>query len=92
MYRAEYDNAHDVSTPTTFNPFEPTDYDATTDTVIQKHAVETSTILSLSAEYNILSCLSVYTYTDLLIVKNVNNVEGVNGTDLQVTLGVSYTL
>ncbi len=92
MYRAEYDNAHDVSTPTTFNPFEPTDYDTTTDTPIQEHAVETSTILSLSAEYNILSCLSVYTYTDLLIVKNVNNVDGVNGTDLQLTLGVSYTL
>ena len=92
MYRDEYDNAPDVSTPTTFNPFEPTDYDTTTDTIIQKHAVETSTILSLSAEYNILSCLSAYTYADLLIVKNVNNVEGVNGTDFQLTFGVSYSL
>ena len=92
MYRKEYDDAPDVSTPTTFDPFDPKDYDTTTGKVIQKHAVETSTILSLSAKYNILSCLSVYTYTDLLIVKNVNNVEGVNGTDLQVTLGVSYTL
>ncbi len=92
MYRKEYDDAPDVSTPTKFDPFDPKDYDTTTKKVIQKHAVETSTILSLSAEYNILSCLSVYTYTDLLIVKNVNNVDGVNGTDLQVTLGVSYTL
>lgn len=92
MYRKEYDDAPDVSTPTTFDPFDPKDYDTTTGKVIQKHAVETSTILSLSAKYNILSCFSVYTYTDLLIVKNVNNVEGVNGTDLQVTLGVSYTL
>ncbi len=92
MYRKEYDNAPDVSTPTTFNPFDPEDYDTTTNKVLQKHAVETSTILSLNAEYNIISCLSVYTYADLLIVKNVNNGEGVNGTDLQVTFGVSYSL
>ncbi len=92
MYQGNYDNAPDVSTPTTFDPFDPADYDTTTGKVIQEHAVENSTILSLSAEYNILSCLSAYTMVDLLIVKNVNNVEGVNGTDLQVTLGVSYSL
>ena len=92
MYQGNYDNAPDVSTPTTFDPFNPDDYDPATDTVKQEHAVETSTILSLSAEYNILSCLSAYTNIDLLIVKNVNNVEGVNGTDVQVTLGASYSL
>ena len=87
-----YEDAPDVSTPTTFNPFDPEDYDPATGKVLQTHAIETSTILSLSAEYNILSCLSAYTTVDLLIVKNVNNVEGVNGTDLQVTLGASYSL
>ena len=92
MYQGNYDDAPDVSTPTTFDPFNPDDYDPATDTVKQEHAVETSTILSLSAEYNILSCLSAYTNIDLLIVKNVNNVEGVNGTDVQVTLGASYSL
>lgn len=92
MYRDEYDNAPDVSTPTTFNPFDPDDYDPETGKPKQEHAVETSTVLSLSAEYNILSCLSAYTYADLLIVKNVNNVEGVNGTDFQLTFGVSYSL
>ena len=92
MYQGNYENAPDVSTPTTFDPFNPDDYDPATNTIKQTHAVETSTILSLSAEYNILSCLSAYTTVDLLIVKNVNNVEGVNGTDLQVTLGASYSL
>ncbi len=97
MYRnndslGNYKEAPDVSTPTTFDPFDPADYDTTTGKVIQEHAVETSTILSLSAEYNLLSCLSAYTNIDLLIVKNVNNVEGVNGTDVQVTVGASYSL
>lgn len=92
MYRKEYDDAPDIKTPTTFNPFDPNDYDPETGKTKQEHAVETSTVLSLSAEYNILSCLSAYTYADLLIVKNVNNVEGVNGTDFQLTFGVSYSL
>ena len=92
MYQGNYENAPDVSTPTTFNPFDPDDYDTATGKVLQTHAIETSTILSLSAEYNILSYLNAYTNVDLLIVKNVNNVEGVNGTDVQVTLGASYSL
>lgn len=92
MYRKEYDDAPDIKTPTTFNPFDPDDYDPETGKPKQEHAVETSTVLSLSAEYNILSCLSAYTYADLLIIKNVNNVEGVNGTDFQLTFGVSYSL
>ncbi len=92
MYRGQYDNAPDVKTPTTFNPFDTGDYDPETDTVLTEHAVEKTVVLSLTGEYNILSSLSVYGVVDCLIMRNHNNVEGNNGVDFQFTLGMSYSL
>jgi len=91
-YRKEYDDAPDVKTPTTFNPFDSEDYDTTTNTVKKQHAVEKSIILSLTGEYNILRNLKVYGIVDCLIVTNQRNVEGANETDLQATIGISYSL
>lgn len=92
MYRKAWDDAPDVKTPTTFNPFDSEDYDTTTNKVIQRHAVEKSIILSLTGEYNILRSLKVYGIVDCLIVTNQRNVEGANETDLQATIGISYSL
>ncbi len=92
QYEGSYSNAPDVTTPTTFNPFDPEDYDVATDTILRTHGVEKSTILSLSGEYNILQSLAVYGVVDWLFVDNVANTKGKNLKDFQVTLGVSYSL
>ncbi len=91
-YRKTYDDAPDVKTPTEFNPFDTNDYDAATDTVKTKHAVEKSIILSLTGQYNILKNLKVYGIVDCLIVINQRNVADANETDLQATIGISYSL
>ncbi len=92
MYQGKYENAPDVKTPTTYDPFDPADYDPDANKVLQEHAVEKSVVLSLTGEYDILSNLSVYGIADCLIVKNKGNVDGVNSTDFQFTFGVSYSL
>lgn len=91
-YRKTYEDAPDVKTPTEFNPFDTTDYDATKDEVKQYHAVEKSIILSLTGQYNILKNLKVYGIVDCLIVINQRNVADANETDLQATIGISYSL
>ena len=92
MYEGKYENAPDVKTPTTYDPFDTADYDPATGTVLQEHAVEKSVILSLTGEYSIMPNLSVYAAADCLIVKNKGNVDGVRATDFQFTFGVSYSL
>ncbi len=92
MYRAEYDDAPDIKTPTTYNPFDPDDYDPATGTVKSVKAVEKSVVLSLSGEYSIRSNLSVYAIADCVIVRNKNNVKDRNSTDFQFTFGVGYSL
>ena len=92
MYQGKYENAPDVKTLTTFNPFDPADYDPETGKILQEHAIEKSVILSLTGEYDILSNLSVYAVADCLIVKNKGNADGVNSTDFQFTFGVGYSL
>ncbi len=97
MYRnnealGDYSDAPDVKTPTTYDPFDPADYDPDAKKVLQEHAVEKSVVLSLTGEYDILSNLSVYGIADLLIVRNKGNVQDRNSTDFQFTFGVSYSL
>lgn len=92
MYRKQYDDAPDVSTPTTFNPFEKDDYDPSTGTVINEHAVEKSIVLSLTAQYQIAKGLSANLAADYMIVKNMNNVADNNQNDLQISLGIKYSL
>ncbi len=45
MYERKYENAPDVKTPTTCNPFDSADYDPATGTVLREHAAEKSVIL-----------------------------------------------
>ncbi len=45
MYEGKYENAPDVKTPTTCNPFDSADYDPATGTVLREHAAEKSVIL-----------------------------------------------
>ena len=92
MYRSQYEDAPDVSTPTTFNPFDSADYNTSTDTVVQEHAVEQSIILSLTGEYKIVKGLSASAKADFLIVQNMDNVEGNNQTDVQITVGLKYEI
>ena len=92
MYQGEYENAPDVKTPTTYDPFDPEDYDAATGTVLREHSVEKSVVLSLTGEYSILSNLSVYGVADCLIVRNRDNVKDSDSTDFQFTFGVTYSL
>ncbi len=92
MYRDMYENAPDVKTPTTFNPFDPDDYDAATGTVKSDKEVEKSIILSLGGEYDIRSNLRVYATADCVIVRNKDNVKGRKTTDFQISFGVGYTL
>lgn len=92
QYNDEYNDAPDLETPTTFNPFDPDDYDATTNTVKREHGVEKSFIITLGGEYNILPSLSVYAVADFLFVQNVNHTSGNSGNDLQLSFGISYSL
>ncbi len=92
MYRAGYENAPDVKTPTTYNPFDPDDYDVSTGTIKSEKKVEKSLILSLSGEYSIKSNLTLYAAADCVIVRNKDNVKDRNTTDFQFTFGVGYTL
>lgn len=92
MYRDKYEDAPDVSTPTTFNPFDSDDYDTSTNTVKTEHAVEQSIILSLTGEYKILKGLSASAKADFLIVQNLDNVEGNDQTDVQITVGLKYEI
>ncbi len=91
QYNGVYKYAPDVSTPTTFNPFDSEDYDPSTEETTE-HAIETSIILSLTGEYNILKGLSATAKADFLIIKNMGNDEGNNQNDVQITVGVKYEI
>lgn len=90
-YAGEYVNAPDIKTPTTFNPFNPDDYDASSNKVLTSHPVERSLIFSLTGEYYITPSFSIYGVVDTLLVKNKGN-KSVDSTDFQFTFGLSYSL
>ncbi len=92
MYERKYENAPDVKTPTTCNPFDSADYDPATGTVLREHAAEKSVILSLPGEYSILQHLSVYSVADCLFVRNRDNAEERNTTGFQFTFDVGWTI
>ncbi len=91
QYTGTYENAPDVSTPTTFNPFDTSDYNPSTGEK-SEHAIETSIILSLTGEYKILKGLSASAKADFLIVQNMDNVDGNDQTDVQITVGLKYEI
>ena len=92
MYNGNDDPTPIVKTPSTFNVFDPADYDYATHTVLQEHAVEKTTVLSLTGEYIIARNLSANLAADFIIVKNRHNVEGENASDFQLTLGIRYEI
>lgn len=92
MYQGNDDPTPVVKTPSTFNVFDPADYDYATHTVLQEHAVEKTTVLSLTGEYTIAKGLSANLAADFIIVKNRNNVDGDNASDFQLTLGIRYEI
>ena len=92
MYQGNDDPTPVVKTPSTFNVFDPADYDYATHTVLQEHAVEKTTVLSLTGEYTIAKGLSANLAADFIIVKNQHNIDGDNASDFQLTLGLKYEI
>lgn len=92
MYQGNDDPTPIVKTPSTYNVFDPADYDYATHTLLQEHAVEKTTVLSLTGEYTIAKGLSANLAADFIIVKNQHNVEGENASDFQLTLGLRYEI
>ncbi|MFC2821395.1 MAG: hypothetical protein ACTTJW_02170 [Sphaerochaeta sp.] len=82
MYNGAFENAPNISTPSTANPFDST----------ETGEVESSTILSLTGEYYIVKGLSISAKADFLFVKNLDNILNNNQTDIQVTGGIKYEL
>lgn len=91
-YNGNDDKTPDVSTPTEFNPFDPDDYDRSTNTIKQKHAIERTMVISFNGEYTILDNLKAYGNIDLLFVTGQRNIKNANANDVQITLGASYSL
>ncbi|MBR5668636.1 MAG: hypothetical protein IKX15_03370 [Spirochaetales bacterium] len=92
MYQGNDDPTPVVTTPSTYNVFDPADYNYATHTVIQEHPVEKTTVLSLTAEYIIANGLSANLAADFVFVKNQGNVADNNGNDIQLTLGLRYEI
>ena len=91
MYNGNDDPTPVVKTPSTFNVFDPADYDYATHTVLQEHPVERTTVLSLTAQYTIAGGLSANLAADYLIVKNRHN-SASDANDLQITFGLRYEI
>lgn len=89
---ADYRNAPDVSTPTTFDPFDTNDYDPNNKTITSTKAVEKTLALSVTGEYQILKCLSASLAADFLFVNNMDNVAGNDQIDVQITAGIKYSI
>ena len=99
MYNGDADQTPVASTPSTYNVFDPADYTYGTkennyaDGVVEhEHAVEKTTVLSLTAEYFITSGLSANLAADFVFVKNQGNVADNNCNDIQLTLGLRYEI
>ena len=91
-YTGDDDPTPILSTPTTYNVFDENDYDYATHTVKTVHAVEQRIILSLTGEYQIIKGLRANLAADFLIIKNKNNVENADSTDIQLTVGIRYSI
>ena len=92
MYQGNDDPTPVVKTPSTYNVFDPDDYEYATHTIKKEHPVEKTTVLSLTAEYIITSGLSANLAADFIFVKNQGNVTDNNCNDIQLTLGLRYEI
>ena len=97
-YHGDNDQTPVVSTPTTYNPFDPNDYqyghepDYSDGVILQEHAVEKSIILSLSGEYCITDGLTANLAADFLFVTDKGNVADNKQNDIQITAGIKYSI
>ena len=97
-YHGDNDQTPVVSTPTTYNPFDPNDYqyghepDYSDGVILQEHAVEKSIILSLSGEYCIMDGLTANLAADFLFVTDKGNVADNKQNDIQITAGIKYSI
>ena len=97
-YHGDNDQTPVVSTPTTYNPFDSDDYeyghepDYSDGYIKQEHAVEKTIVISLSGEYCILKGLSATAAADFMFVKNKDNIENNNQNDIQITVGIKYSI
>ncbi len=91
MYNGNDDPTPIVKTPSTYNVFDPADYDYATHTVLQEHPVEKSTVLSLTAQYFLTKALSANLAADFVFNKNKQHTTA-NEKDIQITLGIRYEI
>ncbi len=91
MYNGNDDPTPIVKTPSTYNVFDPGDYDYATHTVLQEHPVEKSTVLSLTAQYFLTKALSANLAADFVFNKNKQHTTA-NEKDIQITLGIRYEI
>ena len=92
MYQGNDDPTPVVSTPSDFNAFDPADYDYGTHTVLQRHPAQQTVVLSLTGEYIVTAGLGLNLAADYVIVRNKGNVEGADYSDLQLTIGLKYSI
>lgn len=79
---------HDISTPT--EEHYPVNYDdANAD---QRNSVSHTLVIGASGSYQIVQGLKAYGQIDFINVNNYKNIEGNKTQDIQLTLGVSYSL
>ena len=79
---------HDISTPT--DEHYPVNYnDANAD---QRNSVSQTLVIGASGSYQIVKGLKAYGQIDYINVNNYKNIEGNHTRDIQLTLGVSYSL
>lgn len=89
IYEGKYEDAPLVSTPSKFNPFE--DYDPITKKTTE-HSIEKILSFTLSFEHFIFNNFSLYGIVTPVFIWDKDNISGNYQDDLQIVLGVKYTL